>query len=95
VNDPPVTASASSERKVSLPSMKNGRRSSRKVSNAVRFTSDGSASTCPKSGFAVKSRTMPPLIPSFPSRPISSSSSAPVPNGSPGLRAARSTLETA
>src|SRR2546427_13001610 len=35
------------------PSTKNGRRSLKYVSNADRFTTAGSASTCPKSGFTV------------------------------------------
>ena len=36
-----------------FPSTKKGRFSSKKVSNAVRLSSEGSASTCPKSGFTV------------------------------------------
>src|ERR1051325_4459721 len=36
--------------------MKNGRFSGKKVSKAVRFTTAGSTSTCPKSGLKVASR---------------------------------------
>ena len=36
-----------------VPSTKHGRRSWKYDWNAVRFSTDGSASTCPKSGFAV------------------------------------------
>ncbi|NJD09554.1 MAG: hypothetical protein FIB01_03580 [Gemmatimonadetes bacterium] len=39
--------------KMSAPSTKNGRFSARKVSYAVRFTTEGSASTWPKSGLSV------------------------------------------
>src|ERR1041385_4805877 len=39
--------------KYPAPSTKNGRFSSKKVSNAERFTTAGSTSTCPKSGFTV------------------------------------------
>src|ERR671923_247929 len=39
-----------------LPSTKKGRRSEKNVSKAVRLTTDGSASTCPKSEFSGPSR---------------------------------------
>ena len=51
--------------------MKNGRFSSKKVSNAVRFTTAGSTSTCPKSGLNAPTSVMP--VPS----PYSRSSPAP------------------
>ncbi len=43
------------KRKISLPSTKKGRFSSKTVSKAERFTDAGSTSTCPKSGFSVAS----------------------------------------
>src|SRR5687768_12657089 len=42
--------------KMPAPSRKNGRRSSKNCSNADRFSTDGSASTWPKSGLIVASR---------------------------------------
>src|SRR2546426_11961654 len=42
--------------KYPAPSTKKGRRSSKKVSNADRFTTAGSTSTCPKSGLTVALR---------------------------------------
>jgi hypothetical protein len=60
------------KRKMSAPSVKKGRRSLRKVSNALRFTSDGSASTCPKSGLKVASSVrleVTPYLTSSPTEP--------------------------
>ena len=42
------------------PSTKNGRFSSKNTSNAERFTTAGSTSTCPKSGFTVAVSVSPP-----------------------------------
>ena len=69
--------------RMSLPSMKNGRFSEKNVSNSVRFTSEGSASTWPKSGFKVKSRVRSLVTPSLPSSPAPTSVSEPSWNGSP------------
>src|SRR6476619_3670051 len=52
--------------------MKNGRFSSKKVSKALRFTTDGSASTCPKSGFTVASSVRFDVMPYFTSAPADS-----------------------
>ena len=52
--------------------MKKGRRSGKRVANADRLTSAGSASTCPKSGLNVASsvRFGPrPILKSAPTRP--------------------------
>ena len=54
---------------MSDPSWKNGRFSGKNVSKAVRFTTDGSASTCPKSGFTVTSSVRFSVIPYFRSPP--------------------------
>src|SRR6266849_10467225 len=51
------------------PSTKNGRRSLKYVSNADRFTTAGSASTCPKSGFIVVVSVRPGVSAYFMSRP--------------------------
>src|SRR6188474_385160 len=48
-----MQSSLQSHRYVPDPSMKNGRRSWKNVSKAPRFTTAGSASTCPKSGLTV------------------------------------------
>ena len=58
-----------SKRKMPDPSMKNGRRSSKYVSNALRFTTAGSASTWPKSGFKVAVTVSPGVIANFASAP--------------------------
>src|SRR5213592_3800511 len=55
------------------PSTKNGRRSLKYVSNADRFTTAGSASTCPKSGLTVAVRVRPEVTAYFASRPIATS----------------------
>ena len=52
-----------------LPSVKNGRFSSKKVSKAVRFTTAGSTSTWPKSGFTAPTSVMPVPRPYSRSRP--------------------------
>src|SRR5712691_8708604 len=49
--------------------MKNGRRSAKKVSNADRFTTAGSASTCPKSGLIVDVSVRPGVSAYLRSRP--------------------------
>jgi hypothetical protein len=54
---------------MSDPSTKKGRCSGKKVSYAERFTCDGSASTCPKSGFTVASRVRSEVRPYFRSSP--------------------------
>ena len=53
------------------PSTKNGRRSGKKDSNAVRLTTAGSASTCPKSGLAARSSVKFDERPYFRSNPTS------------------------
>ena len=58
--------------------MKNGRRSSKRVSNAVRFTTAGSTSTCPKSGFTVASSVMFDVSRYFRSTPTSAKWSEPL-----------------
>src|SRR3954471_24060738 len=50
--------------------MKKGRRSLKKVSKALRFTSAGSASTWPKSGFTVASSVRLGPKPTFRSAPV-------------------------
>src|SRR6187551_2838028 len=57
------------KRKVPEPSTKNGRRSGKNVSNASRLTTAGSASTWPKSGFAVAVNVRPGVTAYFRSRP--------------------------
>ena len=52
------------------PSTKNGRRSEKNVSNAVRFTTAGSASTWPKSGLMVPVNVRPGVSAYFRSMPI-------------------------
>ncbi len=66
------------KRNVPDPSTKNGRRSGKNVSNASRLTTAGSASTWPKSGFAVAVSVRPGVTAYF----MSSPSAAP---GSMGL----------
>ncbi len=67
-----MSPSPSMKRKEKMfePSTKKGRRSGKKVSNAVRFTWAGSASTCPKSGLIVTSTVRSVVIPYFTSAPI-------------------------
>ena len=55
--------------KMSLPSTKNGRFSGKKVSNADRFTTAGSTSTWPKSGFTVPVSVSPAGSPTRTSAP--------------------------
>ena len=57
------------KRNVPDPSTKNGRRSGKNVSKASRFTTAGSASTCPKSGFAVAVSVSPGVTAYFTSSP--------------------------
>src|SRR3954470_14126988 len=52
------------------PSRKNGRRSLKKLSKPERFTSDGSASTWPKSGLIVASRVRFEVRPYLRSAPM-------------------------
>ncbi len=66
------------------PSMKNGRFSSKNVSNTVRLTTAGSTSTWPKSGFTVASIVMLLEKPHFTSRPAPADPVRPSLNGSPG-----------
>ena len=66
------------------PSMKNGRFSSKNVSNTVRLTTAGSTSTWPKSGFTVASIVMLLEKPHFRSRPAPADAVRPSLNGSPG-----------
>ena len=63
--------------------MKKGRRSGKNVSTAVRFTTAGSTSTCPKSGFTVPSRVRLLVRPYFTSAPSDPAFSVPSWNGSP------------
>ena len=56
-------------RKTWLPSVKKGRFSSKKVSNAVRFTTAGSTSTWPKSGLRAPTSVIPLETPYLKSRP--------------------------
>src|SRR4051812_19646378 len=53
--------------------MKNGRRSLKNVSNAVRLTTAGSASTWPKSGLTVEVNVNPGVRAYFMSRPTAAS----------------------
>ena len=55
--------------KMPVPSTKNGRRSWKNVSKDVRLTTDGSASTWPKSGFTVASTVMLDVMPYLISAP--------------------------
>ena len=64
--------------------MKNGRFSSKNVSNTVRLTTAGSTSTWPKSGFTVASIVMLLEKPHFRSRPALADPVRPSLNGSPG-----------
>ncbi len=57
-------------RKMSIPSLKKGRFSVKKVSNAERFTTAGSASTWPKSGLIVAVSVRFEVTPTFRSAPI-------------------------
>ena len=57
------------KRNVPDPSTKNGRRSGKNVSKASRLTTAGSASTWPKSGFAVAVSVRPGVTAYFRSRP--------------------------
>ena len=68
------------------PSTKNGRRSEKKVSNAERFTTAGSASTCPKSGLTVVVSVSPGVTAYFASRPIAISFADDDSNGLPPVR---------
>ena len=65
------------------PSTKKGRRSWKNVSNADRLTSDGSASTWPKSGLTVKASVRLLLSPSLRSPPMLPLLALPVSNGLP------------
>src|SRR5438874_13204012 len=65
------------------PSTKNGRRSLKYVSNADRFTTAGSASTCPKSGFTVVVSVRPDVSAYFMSRPSAPSGAEPFTSGLP------------
>jgi hypothetical protein len=51
------------------PSTENGRRSSKKVSTSLRFTTAGSTSTWPKSGFTVPASVRLPSSPTLKSAP--------------------------
>jgi hypothetical protein len=55
--------------KMLAPSTKNGRRSGKKVSNALRFTTAGSTSTWPKSGLKVALSVRLLVMPYFTSSP--------------------------
>ncbi len=70
-------------RKTWLPSVKNGRFSSKKVSKAVRLTTAGSTSTCPKSGLTAPTRAMPVPTPYRKSRPAPPKTREPSLNGFP------------
>jgi hypothetical protein len=70
--------------KMLAPSMKKGRFSSKNVSNAVRFTTAGSTSTCPKSGLMLPSSERLLLIRYFRSTPAPANARAPSLKGSPG-----------
>jgi hypothetical protein len=59
-----------SKRNMPEPSTKNGRRSVKNVSNALRFTTAGSASTWPKSGLIVDVNVSPGVSAYFMSIPI-------------------------
>ena len=60
----------SGKRKMSVPSTKKGRFSGKKLSNPVRFTTAGSASTWPKSGVTVASSVSPLVSPTLRSPPV-------------------------
>ena len=59
-----------SKLKLPEPSTKNGRRSLKYVSNALRLTTAGSASTWPKSGFTLAVSVRPGVSAYFRSSPI-------------------------
>ena len=59
----------SSKRYSPVPSTKNGLRSEKNVSKAVRLTTEGSASTWPKSGFTVASSVTFGVMPTLMSPP--------------------------
>src|SRR5665647_763817 len=77
-----------------LPSTKKGLFSSKKVSNAVRFTTEGSASTCPKSGLTVRSSVMSLVIPNLASSPPLIFQLVPVAKGLPSTFSNFSRLPT-
>ena len=83
-----------SKLKMSAPSVKKGRRSWKKVSKAERFTCDGSASTCPKSGLMVAVSVRSLVSPYFTSAPTEPKPSFWFQKGSasdPGSRVTRAT----
>jgi hypothetical protein len=71
------------KRNLSAPSTKNGRFSSKNVSKAVRFTTAGSTSTCPKSGSTVAFRVRSLVTPYLRSTPAAPNGSLPSRNGLP------------
>ena len=75
-----------------LPSVKNGRFSSKNVSEADRFTTAGSTSTCPKSGFTVASSVRLLATPYFTSTPVPANARLPSLNGLPGFGGATYSL---
>src|SRR5688572_16474441 len=80
------------KRNVPDPSTKNGRRSGKNVSNASRLTTAGSASTWPKSGFAVAVSVSPGVTAYFMSRPTEPPGSGESVNGFETSTGAVSTL---
>ena len=68
------------------PSWKNGRRSSKRTSNAVRFSTAGSASTWPKSGLIVASSVRFSLMPYLMSSPIAARCGCAQPSGRCSVR---------
>src|SRR5947199_2524127 len=72
--------------KIDAPSMKNGRFSWKNVSASLRFTTAGSTSTWPKSGFTVALRVRLGPSPMRASAPMPGVSFDPSLNGFPGVR---------
>src|SRR5207249_10297034 len=70
--------------RIEEPSTKNGRRSLKKVSRSLRFTTAGSTSTWPKSGLTVALSVRFEPSPIFASAPNPGSSFEPSLNGLPG-----------
>src|SRR5678815_381103 len=76
------------------PSRKNGRFSGKNVSNALRLTTAGSASTCPKSGFTVAVSVNDGVTAYLRSAPIDAPGSGVFCSGLPGCRGSVSTCAT-